>query len=87
MPKQLHIRLRVDLRDDDWGTEKALIKPLYDQFTQGLTAAGITFVDEAKTSELRPRKPKAVAVPTAVEIGDPGPQVIVTGVAVPQAAD
>jgi hypothetical protein len=64
MPKQLHIRLRVDLKDDDWGTEKATIKPLYDQFKDGLTAAGITFVDETKTSEIRPRKPKLEAVTT-----------------------
>lgn len=64
MPKQLHIRLRVDLRDDDWGVEKATIKPLYDQFKQALTDAGIVFVDEAKTSESRPRKPKLASVET-----------------------
>ncbi len=61
MPKQLHINMIIDLPDDHWRESevKSAVKPLYDQFSQALTAAGITFHDGVHVKTPRPPKPPA----------------------------
>lgn len=102
MPKQLLITFAIDVSDNYWEDSNlnSIVRPLYDQFSQALTAAGITFEESIKPTTKRPPKPKleSASTPTVAPpaVGDQGPQTtgqgyrgpqdIITGVAAPPVA-
>jgi hypothetical protein len=73
MSRQLHISVAIELPADEWqeARHKCALKPVLDQFTDGLAAAGIKFATKIDTCDVkakradagvkRARKPRVVA--------------------------
>ena len=53
MPKQMHASIAVDLSGDEFGEaeEKLKFKPIWEEFINALTAAGIKFTYSARRSK------------------------------------